>query len=261
MGLAGKPRVDRRFYPMKGLEFRFGQRVEIGIGRNDNPARPAAGAAPADTRVRNVVGSADLQHRHSHTSDRGQAAIVGDHDAGAPSSEDVRGKNGQRRRYGHAVDQKDPALNDVQTMTHLPQHQQVLLDEGPPTRVGRESRQYRLASMRKTEKGKDRDHEQYRNDNRRQPWPDRPQHQCGIKTNGAVNPDDDHHEELLECQQRRVLPVNGEHVPVIGTETSHEIARHGKSDDMIDQQGRRPETQEQLDPIRPAHHQRMTRGE
>ena len=65
MGLAGEPRVGRRFYPAEGHELSFGRSVEIGIGRDDDPARPATRAAATDTRMRNVVGSADLQDRKS----------------------------------------------------------------------------------------------------------------------------------------------------------------------------------------------------
>ena len=74
-----------------------------------------------------------------------------------------------------------------------------------------------------------------------------------------MSPDDHHHQKLLQREERRVSPVNGEDEPIVGTESSHQIARHLTPDDMIDEQRRRRETQQQLDPIRPAHRQRMAR--
>src|SRR5215831_19668880 len=72
-----KSRVGGGLYAAEGRQFRFSRSIEIGVGRHDDPACPAAGAPPADTRMRNIVGSADLEHRHPDTSNRGQAAIVG----------------------------------------------------------------------------------------------------------------------------------------------------------------------------------------
>jgi hypothetical protein len=128
MSLAGKPRIGRRLHSMEGCQLRFSRRVEIGLGRYDDPARPATGAAPADTRVRDVVRAADLEHRHPDTSNRGQAAIVGHHHARAPPSQNVDDEYTHRQGDGSAIQQEDRALDDIQTMPHFLADLQVLLN-------------------------------------------------------------------------------------------------------------------------------------
>jgi hypothetical protein len=54
------------------------------------------------------------------------------------------------------------SLDDIQAITHLLQDPQVLLDQCPPSGVGREARQHSLAGVSKTQKRKDRNREQYR---------------------------------------------------------------------------------------------------
>src|SRR6516162_11101803 len=127
-------------------------------------------------------------------------------------------------------------------MTHFLQDPQVLLDQGPPSSVGRKARQHGLTGMRKSQKRKDRNREKYRNDDWRQSPPGAPQHQGRIETDRTMSPDDHHHQKLLQREERRVSPVNGEDEPVVGAEPSHQIARHLTPDDMIDEQRRRRET-------------------
>src|SRR5580704_9966925 len=125
---------------MKSCQLRFSRSVEIGVGEYDDPARPAAGAPPADTRMQNVVRPADLEHRHADTSNRGQATIVGHQDAHAPPSQNVDDQYAHRQSSGHAIYQKDPSLDDIQAMTHFLPDQKVLLNDRPPIRVAGESR-------------------------------------------------------------------------------------------------------------------------
>jgi hypothetical protein len=66
--------------------------------------------------MRNVVRSADLEHRHSDTSNRGQAAIVGHRHGHAPPSQNVGDEYPHCQGDGGAVYQKDPTLDDVQAM-------------------------------------------------------------------------------------------------------------------------------------------------
>jgi hypothetical protein len=63
--------------------------------------------------MRNVIRSADLEHRHPDTANRGQAAVVGHHHAYAPPSQNVSGEDADSRRDGDAIHQKDPSLNDA----------------------------------------------------------------------------------------------------------------------------------------------------
>ena len=59
-----------------------------------------------------------------------------------------------------------------------------------------------------------------------------------------MSPDNHDHKKLLEREERSVSPVNGEDVPIVDAEPSHEIARHLKPNDMVDEQRRRREAQQ-----------------
>jgi hypothetical protein len=92
--------------------------------------------------------------------------------------------------------------------------------------------------MGKSQKRKDRNREEYRDDDWRQSRPEALQHERRIETDRAVSPDDHHHQELLQCEDRRISPVKGEDESIVGAEPGHQIARHLTPDDMIDEQRR-----------------------
>ena len=100
--------------------------------------------------MRNIVRAADLEHRHPNTSRRGRAAIIGHHHAHAPPSQNFSDEDAHSRRDADAIHQKDAGLNDTQEMAHLLPDQQVLLNERPPTRVGRKAGQHRFSGVSKT---------------------------------------------------------------------------------------------------------------
>ena len=131
-------------------------------------------------------------------------------------------------------------------------------DQCLPGRVGVQSLEHGSATFGKAQQGKNGYQEQHRQHQAANTAPHGFEHQPGVQAERSVNPDNHHHEQLLERITRRKTPVHRQHLPIDELEVLAELGSNVRRHHVRDQHGRCQQTQHQLHLVGACHGQRAS---